>query len=683
MTSDKALKLGFLLTATDQMSKVLENAGNKLTGFQKKAAEVGANAMRIGGHLTTMGNQIAGGMLNIVKAAGEYVDMSNKNAQKVGMQLSEFQKLAYAADLADVSTEQLVTGMAKFNRTLVDASKGSSSAIKAFKDIGVNIYDTSGKLRKTHDVFYDVADVFSAMEDGAKKTAAAMDLLSRAGTNFIPLLNGGSKELKELAEEAENMGLVFQDAGEQQAFQDNLRRVDWAVLGLKSQIGVALMPTLSTLAKVVTSVVKWFTNLAKVCPGLTKVIGGIVSVVGVALFVFGAFAVTIGAVSYIIAQLTKITKAYTFAKKACIFIVGIGQRVFGFLQVAIAGARNATVAANAATRAYIVSQKSGVTTSLAYRTGQALSTAAQWLWNGAIVAGRAIMALFTGGLLVAGIKIAALAVWQGIVTAAQWLFNAALYACPVVWIVAAIIAIIAAVVLMVKYWDNIVAFFKNIWEGVKNVFVGVWEWIKNLFLNYTPHGLIIKHWAAISAWFGRLWENVKAVFVNAWNGIWEFFSGLPEKFVEFGRNIIQGLVNGILSAVSRVWEVIKNIGKKIGGFFSKILGINSPSTVFAKFGMNITQGLVVGIDRGGNAVEGATGGLAMQAVAGYGQSVQSQTVPVGGVGGAFNYSPTINIGAGVTEDAKQDFAKLLRDHYKDIVDIIQRATENKTRLSYT
>ncbi|MDR2449777.1 MAG: phage tail tape measure protein [Prevotellaceae bacterium] len=691
MTGDKAVKLAFLLSATDQMSNVLEKAAGGLDGFQKKAAEVGAKAMQIGGHFMTLGNQIGGGMLNIVRTATDYGDSAIKTAQRVGMQVGEWQKLAYAAEFAGVGNEQLASGMAKFDRVLVEASKGTGSAAQAFKNLGINLKDASGKLRAPQDILSDVSNVFAGVKDSAEKSALAQELFGKSGAQLIPLLNSGAEGLKKMGKEAEDMGLALSEEAAKacENFNDNLERVNKATLGLKIQIGTALIPVFENLINIVTGVIKSVTGFAKEHPIITKVISGTVTVIGGLLFGFGALAVTIGAVSYIIAQLTKLTKVYTAIKRVCLFVVGTAQRVFGFLQVAIAGARKATVASNAATRAYIVSQKAGVTTSLAYRTGQALSTAAQWLWNGAVTAGRAIMAFFTSGIILTGIKMGALAVWQGIVTAAQWLFNASLYGCPVVWIIAAIMAVIAAVVLMVKYWDGIVDFFKGIWDGIKNIFSSVWEWIKKMFLNYTPHGLIIKHWEAISAWFGRLWDGVKNVFANAWNGIIAWFSSIPEKFTEFGRNLINGLIAGILSAVTKLWETIKNIGKKIGGFFSKILGINSPSTVFARYGMNITQGLVVGIDRGGDDVEGATGGLAMQAVTGYGQAVQAQTVPagvagnMGGSGGSFNYSPTINIGAGVSESTKQDFTKLLRDHYREIVDIIQRATENKTRLSYT
>jgi TP901 family phage tail tape measure protein len=390
MTSDKALKLGFLLTATDQMSSVLEKAGSKLTGFQKKAAEVGANAMRVGGHLTTMGNQIAGGMLNMVKASTEYGDSMYKSAQKAGMNFQEFQKLAYAAKMAGVEQEALTSAISKFDKNIIDASKGTGEVAKAFSDLGIQLKDAGGKMRAQQDILADVANVFARVEDGATKTALAQVFLGEAGKDLIPLLNSGANGLAEMGKKAEGLNLILSDKTGQafERFNDDLADVDNAILGFKNAVSVALIPVLNKIVLKLTDWISGIGNFVKEHQGLTKVIGILVSVVGAALFGFGGLALAIGSVSYIIAQLTKLTKIYTVIKKACIFVVGVAQRAFGFLRAAIAGARGATVAANAATRAYIVSQNAGVTASLAYRTGQALTVAAQWAWNGAVTAAR-------------------------------------------------------------------------------------------------------------------------------------------------------------------------------------------------------------------------------------------------------------------------------------------------------
>ena len=55
--------------------------------------------------------------------------------------------------------------------------------------------------------------------------------------------------------------------------------------------------------------------------------------------------------------------------------------------------------------------------------------------------------------------------------------------------------------------------------------------------------------------------------------------------------------------VDKIVEGMKNIARKIATGFRSILGINSPSRLFAEYGLNITQGLAVGLDQGGAVVE--------------------------------------------------------------------------------
>lgn len=88
------------------------------------------------------------------------------------------------------------------------------------------------------------------------------------------------------------------------------------------------------------------------------------------------------------------------------------------------------------------------------------------------------------------------AMWDGIVsiatggwTTAQWLLNSALYACPLTWILALIVAIIAAIVALCskvqgwgKQWDVIVTFAKNCWELFIERFKLTWNTLTNGFM---------------------------------------------------------------------------------------------------------------------------------------------------------------------------------------------------------
>ena len=81
------------------------------------------------------------------------------------------------------------------------------------------------------------------------------------------------------------------------------------------------------------------------------------------------------------------------------------------------------------------------------------------------------------------------AAWDSIVslatggwTAIQWALNAALYACPLVWIVALVVGLIAAIVACAtsvqgwgKQWDVVVKFMKNVWDLFVETFKLQWN----------------------------------------------------------------------------------------------------------------------------------------------------------------------------------------------------------------
>lgn len=81
-------------------------------------------------------------------------------------------------------------------------------------------------------------------------------------------------------------------------------------------------------------------------------------------------------------------------------------------------------------------------------------------------------------------------------------------------------------------------------------------------------------------------------------------SSTSTKMAEFGRNIVDGLLNGI----KEKWENLKNSVKDLCSNFvdgiKSFFGIHSPSTVFANIGENITAGVEEGIGDGNGAFDG-------------------------------------------------------------------------------
>ena len=631
-------------------------------------------------------------------------------ARGAGIGVEAFQKLAYAGRMSGVETEKLSASLVKFDRMVAEAAGGNKTYMQTFEDLGIKIKDSAGNLRQPNEIFEDVADIFHNTEDGIGKTALAVELFGKSGADLIPMLNDGKAGLKAFYAEAERLGLVLSDetTAKGDAFSDQLENIGEQVKGVKLQLGAALIPALSAApAEKISKVIDKITRWVQENPELVATIGNIAMTTGKWIAILGTAAIAIGSVTFIVGQFGKVFR--------------------------------------------IVSDS--------------------------IKIGTKIVSEYKNGMLLFRMQYALFSVWSKIAAAGQWLFNTSLYGCPVVWIVAGIMAIIAAVVLLVKYWDEVAAWFKklwdaivgifkaaweaikkvwdavtgwfsnlwggikagagkawegikntiskardgvqkawgsvkgwfsNLWNGVKNVTSKAWQGVKSVFLNYTPHGLIYKNWNKITGWFSNLWGNVKSGISNAWGGIkdwfsnlqpvewmrgaWEnvgtFFENLGPRFYEWGKNLLQGLWNGITSMVDKIVEGMKNIGRRIANGFKSILGINSPSRLFAEYGLNITQGLVVGLDRGGAIVENATEGVAMQATRGITQSMQSSTVNTstivggGNTGPSITYAPQITFAGSTTREARDEFGKMLKQHANEIMELIRKYEENKTRLSF-
>jgi hypothetical protein len=67
-----------------------------------------------------------------------------------------------------------------------------------------------------------------------------------------------------------------------------------------------------------------------------------------------------------------------------------------------------------------------------------------------------------------------------LVTAAQWAWNAAQYASPTTWIIVAIVALIAVIVLIATKTDWFQRAWRNSWNWIKSAAKNTWDWLKQV-----------------------------------------------------------------------------------------------------------------------------------------------------------------------------------------------------------
>lgn len=200
--------------------------------------------------------RVIGAFPRAIKSAIDHADALSKSAQKAGITTEALSRLAYAADFSDVSMESLTGGLQKLSKAMADAATNkTSSAALAFKALGVSVTDASGRLRGSDAVFSDLSDRFARMEDGATKTALAMQIFGKSGADMIPLLNGGSAELKRMADEADRLGITLSTKAGKDAerFNDTLTLIGKILQGVVNKVMTAALPALQSLANLLAS----------------------------------------------------------------------------------------------------------------------------------------------------------------------------------------------------------------------------------------------------------------------------------------------------------------------------------------------------------------------------------------------------------------------------------------------
>jgi len=182
-------------------------------------------------------------------------------------------------------------------------------------------------------------------------------------------------------------------------------------------------------------------------------------------------------------------------------------------------------------------------------------------------------------------------------------------------------------------WDKITESLDKASESLKNWFVGVGEWWNEKWQGFSANfqtawdslpGFVqhpiqalnqasagLKQWfAGVGEWWNQKWAGFKENWDKAWNSLVDTIKNLPAKFLDYGKNIVQGLIDGINKGIENAKKTIGGLAKAILDKFTTDTGIHSPSKVFEQFGIYIDQGLANGITAALPYVEQAMTNLA-------------------------------------------------------------------------
>lgn len=279
------------------------------------------------------------------------------------------------------------------------------------------------------------------------------------------------------------------------------------------------------------------------------------------------------------------------------------------------------------------------------------------------------LAITAVGLLVVGLRLLVPAIWEAITPLLPFIAAFAGIV-AVVKLVRANWATIEPIVNTVKnafllFWeaikpirDFIVDQFKKAWDDLKASFESVKKSLEPflpqlkilgiilgvvlltpLLIMIATIGVLIAVFVAVTvgisrvigwlsrliAWFVNMHITVSRTVAEVAGNISRAFNNAQQWLYDAGRSLVQGLINGIKDMAGAVSRTVSDMGSSIKNKFKGMLGIHSPSKVFAEYGSYMGQGLAKGIDKSKGMVTSAVAGLGQVASSNIG--VEAGAIP--------------------------------------------------------
>ena len=584
-----------LTGVTDTAAKSAGESGGSNFGANFASAIKGTAAVITGALVAAttaaVGAATAAGkaFIDAAKSTAEYGDNVDKAAQRLQISRSSYQELDYVLQLCGTSMDNMSTGFKTLNNKIADARDGSKEAQAMFTALGISMDDV--KNLSTEDLFKAAINGLQDMGESADRAALANDLFGRSGQNLAPLLNMTSEEMNEAIKTANEYGMVLSDEGVAASaqFVDSMTTMEMTVDGLKNSMMANFLPAMSSIMDGISKIFSGDKAGADIIKnGITELISKISTYApiffqlaqSIVEALFDGFAPMLP---------EAVTAIFSFLNTALIKVSGMIPQLLPVIQQGIQGVMSAVFTSLPIILNALIDLITDIVTWLSQ------GNTVKMLVNGIME----LVSILADSLTdVMPILLPALVEIIGQVAVALTEPK------NIDMILDSILTLVGAIVVtLVKCIPQIISvvgdLFKNIWGRMQNE-------------NARLISLVVSFFTSIKTKIAEAFNNIKTAVANVFTHIADSVSNiktkvgtlvtavidkikeLPSKVVSIGKNLVEGLWNGINDKITWVKNKIKSMGNTITNAIKGVFGIHSPSKIWREqIGQNL--GLSVGL----------------------------------------------------------------------------------------
>ena len=159
-------------------------------------------------------------------------------------------------------------------------------------------------------------------------------------------------------------------------------------------------------------------------------------------------------------------------------------------------------------------------------------------------------------------------------------------------------------------------FASQIWSAMKQTASFVWNGIKTTVVNIASslREVAVSAFQRMVSGIGSVLSGLYSVVSNGFSSAIRFITGLPGQAFQWGKDFIQGLINGISSMIQSVINTVSGLADRIRSFLHFSTPDEGPLSDYETWMPDFMKGLASGIEKNRNLVEKAVRDVASDMV---------------------------------------------------------------------
>ncbi|MCM1497138.1 MAG: phage tail tape measure protein [Clostridium sp.] len=631
---------------TDAMSALgmgVDEAGTMVDQMAKTASTTNTSVAQLGEGILTIGataKTVKGGTAELNTALGILANNGIKGAE----------------------------GGTHLRNVILSLQNPTDKAAACMEQLGLDVYDSEGNMRSLNDILGDLNTSMDGMTSEEKSNIIGQIFNKTDLSSVNALLANTGDTWDSLQQSIIDSGGAAQQMADTQLdnLQGQLTILKSALEGLAISFGELLMPAIKTIVGWVQQFVDWLNGMDEGTKKVITTVALLAAALGPVLIVIGKVVSAVGTIMTIVPKVAGVINTVKTAFAALnttmlanpigIIIAAIAALVAAFIYLwntnedfrqfwidLWENVKEVAVAVWEAIKNFFTA------------AWEAIKSTAETVWNGIkdFFSGLwdGIKSVFT--TVVTAIQTFLSTAWNAIKTTVTTVMNAIKTVFSTVWngIKTVVTTVVTAIqTFITTAWNAIKNTVSTVLNAIKSVISTVWNAIKSVVTSVVNgiKSTISTVWNGIKSTISSVVNSIKSTVTTVFNNIKSSISGtmgnivsaiktgfnnaisfitsLPSKALQWGKDIIMGIVNGIKSCISAVGDAVSSVANKIKSFLHFSVPDEGPLTDYESWMPDFMKGLAKSIEDSKSMVAKAMDGVAADMVLNPSSAVQEISV---------------------------------------------------------